>query len=169
MPSSRILIASNTLTTSAASVTFSSIPGTYTDLVLKISSRIDSAPGSATLNVGINTSGNASYRYIQGNGATATSFGTSSQSRFPVSWLQQSDTTSNTFDNVEIYFPSYTNSSNKVVSSFGVQENNSTTAYMRAFAGLKNETSAITSIEILNGGYNFVSGSSFFLYGIKNS
>ena len=49
MPSSRILISSQTLGSSAASVTFSSIPATYTDLVLKVSVRSDVAATADTL------------------------------------------------------------------------------------------------------------------------
>jgi hypothetical protein len=169
MPSSRILIASNTLGSATTTVTFSSIPSTYTDLVLRMSTRIDSAPGTADLIIQINSGGNMSYTRIQGNGATASSFRSTGNSTLPVNYLQQSDSTSNTFDSSEVYFPSYTSSNNKVISSFGVQETNGTTAYMRAIAHLRSNTESITSLEIRNGGYNFVAGSSFFLYGIKNS
>ena len=43
MPATYTLIASNTLSSAAASVTFSAIPATYTDLVLRYSARSDGA------------------------------------------------------------------------------------------------------------------------------
>ena len=81
-----------------------------------------------------------------------------------------STATSSTFSNAEFYIPSYTASQNKPMSEFNVSENNDTTAYISAVAGLWSNTAAITSI-VLNSinSANFVSGSSFYLYGLKAS
>jgi hypothetical protein len=51
------------------------------------------------------------------------------------------------------------------------EEDNATEAYIAATAGLYRNTSAITSISIdsVTTSINLVSGSSFYLYGIKNS
>ena len=75
--------------------------------------------------------------------------------------------TSNTFATAEIYIPSYRVSQHKQISMDSATENNATTAYRAVDAGLWRSTAAITSIEL--DGSNFVSGSSFYLYGIKNS
>jgi hypothetical protein len=80
--------------------------------------------------------------------------------------------TANTFSNLELYIPSYTASQNKPASNFTVQENNSTTNnewYVQTAALLWRNTAAITSILIQPESNDFVSGSSFYLYGIKNS
>jgi hypothetical protein len=79
--------------------------------------------------------------------------------------------TSSTFSNGELYIPSYTASQNKPIGMFAVTETNaSDDAYKSVGAGLIRETGAISSIVLnLITGPNFVSGSSFFLYGIKNS
>jgi hypothetical protein len=78
--------------------------------------------------------------------------------------------TSNTFSNTEIYFPNYAGSANKVIASFSVAETNATAANMDVVAGLIRNTSAITEIIIDQpSGNSFLSGSSFYLYGIKNS
>lgn len=74
MANTYTLISSNTLTSSAASVTFSSIPATYTDLVLRISSRTDAAGATATVAAQFNgdtTSANYSETNLNSDGATA--------------------------------------------------------------------------------------------------
>jgi hypothetical protein len=180
MASSRILISSQTLGSSAASVTFSSIPSTYTDLCVKWSTRSDNATiwvNYARLKINTN-SGVSSITYIAGNGATASSFNASaigSTGFYPITnaagsvMSNSAGNTTSTFDNVEIYIPSYTASQNKPLSTYGVAEQNATTAYIVAGAGLERSTSAITSLTIINDGVNFVTNSTFYLYGIKNS
>ena len=168
MPSSRFLIASNTLTSSAASVTFSSIPSTYTDLVLKCSMR-GAAGGAAT---GIDFTFNSiatgySKTQLRGDGTTADSFRSSGSSAMVLSTtVNQSGSTSNTFSNMELYIPNYAGSTNKVASIDGATENNATEAYRTVIAGLMQNTAAITSLTITA---NLVSGSTFWLYGLKNS
>lgn len=180
MPSSRILIASNTLTGTAASVTFSSIPSTYTDLVLKVSARSNTGGSFQNyLRLRINTSSAlSSATYLAGSGSAASSFNNSligSTGFYPITNAannkvsNSSGNTASTFDNVEIYIPSYTVTQNKPLGMFGVAENNTTEAYVVAGAGLERSTSAITQLQLLTDGGNFVSGSSFFLYGLKNS
>jgi hypothetical protein len=166
------LIASNTLSTTAASVTFSSIPGTYTDLVLKMSVRTSNT--GVTYNNLLVTFNGASSGYsrtrVYGDGATAASSRSSNQAYFIWTFGSDSaDATSNTFANNELYIPSYTASQNKPTSLSLAHENNTTTAYITAQADLWSNTAAITSITLDGNSSNFVSGSSFFLYGIKNS
>jgi len=76
MPSTYTLISSNVLGSSAASVTFSAIPSTYTDLVLRISARgLDAALNTETMQFFVNNSTSAqySYRAIRNFNSTATS------------------------------------------------------------------------------------------------
>lgn len=171
MANTYTLVASNTLSSSAASVTFSSIPSTYTDLVVRISARRDTGSFvSLFFRVNGSTGSNFSTTYLQGNGATAASLNATGVNRFNIYDVVPGTTeTSNTFNSIEIYVPNYTAIQNKPMSGFGVGETNATTAYILAQAGLRSVTDAITSIEILPAGGNFVSGSSFFLYGLKNS
>lgn len=171
MANTYTLIASNTLGSSAASVTFSSIPATYTDLVVRISARADTGDTFQNLRVQIN--GNTGTVYsntrLEGNGATASSARNSNASFLASGEVDGSTATSNTFASIEMYFPSYAASINKPISTFAAQENNTTTAYIRGIAGLFSSTTAISSIQFKPVADNFVSGSSFFLYGIKNS
>lgn len=180
MATTYTLISSNVLASSASSVTFSSIPSTYTDLVLRWSCRSDNATiwvNYARLKINTN-SALSSITYIAGNGATASSFtasGIGTTGFYPITnaagsvMSNSAGNTSNTFDNVEIYIPSYTASHNKPLSTYGVAEQNATTAYIVAGAGLERSTSAITSLTIINDGANFVTNSSFYLYGVKNA
>ena len=172
MATTYTLISSNTLSSSAASVTFSSIPATYTDLVLKVSVRGDAAVVSNNLYCRFNgdTGANYSYTQLYGNGATAASANGSPTNPSIYQGNVGASATASTFSNVEIYIPSYTATQKKPFSADSAHETNATTAYRSANALLWQTTSAITSIDItIAGGSSFVSGSSFYLYGISKN
>lgn len=174
MPATYQLISSNTLSSSAASVTFSAIPGTYTDLVLRYSIRGGNATnGPINQLVRLNGSSAANYSLTNLVALDPTPLSTreSNVTRF-LTYAVGNSSTSNTFSSNEIYIPNYAGSTNKAVSEFGVAENNSSTGFqwgISARAYLRSVTDAITSITIDGNGDNIVAGSSFFLYGIKNS
>lgn len=175
MATTYTLISSNTLTSSAASVTFSAIPSTYTDLVLKASARNASTantyPSIMKIQFNGDTSSLYSTTFLCGQDGTTGSFRESAVDRIGAYASNSNASTSNTFCNVEIYIPSYTASQNKPVGVNGAAEINSTTGDIIAVeSGLYRSTTAISSINISNGNSaNFVSGSSFSLYGISNS
>ena len=164
------LISSNVLTTTAASVTFSAIPATYTDLVVRVSARSDRANTQDDIRITFNsTTTNYSYTYLRGNGSAVVS---SSVNSDPWTWfgnIDAANATSGTFSNGELYIPSYTVSQNKPASAIMAMEDNATTAFMTANANLWRNTAAISSINFALGFGNFVSGSSFYLYGISNA
>lgn len=170
MATTYTLISSSILTGSQASVTFSAIPSTYTDLCLKISDRQDSAGVSNYTNVTFNSDSGANYSrvYLAGSGSAASS-NLSSGLAFFRYLSDGSSATSNTFASNEIYIPSYTVSQYKPLSIFSVTETNAAATDMQANAALWRTTAAITSIQLTPSSGNFVSGSSFYLYGIKNS
>ena len=172
MASTYTLISSQVLASSAASVTFSSIPATYTDLVLRVSARGDvNAADQITLQINTDTSTNYSATRLFGNGASAGSgvYSTSAPSYTGYN-LVGSGATANTFSNAEFYIPNYTSSANKPISQFGVEETNATTAYLSTNAILWRGTSAVNQLVLTSfQSANFISGSSFYLYGIKNS
>ena len=151
----------------AGTVTFSSIPQTYTDLLIKVSARGDANFPNQSYEIRLNGStSNASGRRIYGNGASAASDTTA--------YIEGvgATATASTFSNDEIYIPNYTSSNNKSVSIDNVSENNATTAYAVLEAFLWSNSAAVTSIDLvaLNAGsQEFVQYSTFTLYGIKNS
>lgn len=173
MATTYTLIASNTLTGTAANVTFSSIPSTYTDLVLRASARGDNSGTTfANFIVTINGSSSNVYSYTRmvGNGSTVSNGQFANQVNVFANYYNASSSTANTFGNAEFYFPNYTASANKPFSYYGLQEDNSSTAIMTITSALFRDTTAISSITLTaSGSANFVTNSSFYLYGIKNS
>lgn len=173
MANTYILISSSELNSTQTSVTFSSIPNTYTDLVVRISARSDRATTNNSIRLIFNSSSAANYSYtgLIGSGSTA-SFGTTSLNTLAnFGSTEGSSNTANTFSSHELYIPAYAGSLTKPFSSFNTVENNTTAAEISTYANLWNNTSAISSITFTAAGtgVGFVSGSSFYLYGIKNS
>jgi len=171
MPSTYTLISSNVLSSSAASVTFSAIPSTFTDLVLRISARNDAAfyVSSAVIKVNAIT-GTYSFTTLVGDGSAASSSRDSgSYQGFYLSGVNGNTATSNSFSSHEVYLPNYAGSANKVASLDNANETNATAAYRVVNAGLLGNTAAISTLTITTSSTNFLSGSSFYLYGIKNS
>jgi hypothetical protein len=155
----------------AASIDFSSIPSTYTDLCLKISARnVSGAQVFDYLKIGFNGSvADYTLRTLEGDGSSAASY---TRSTFGVNFAGRfngAGSTSNTFGNAEMYFPNYAGSTNKSMSVDTVTENNGTTAYATLLAGLWSQTAAITSISFTTEISNFAQHSTATLYGIKNS
>ena len=164
------LISSNTLGSTAASVTFSSIPSTYTDLVLRCSTRDTNANQwvSAFLQVNSTTS-SYSYTYLRGNGSSVVSSRDTAQANFFVANNNGNGSTSSTFANFEIYIPNYAGATNKIISADAAGEDNSSSpVYRLSLAGLLSNTTAVTSLTMVSS-TAFSTGSSFYLYGIKNS
>ena len=172
MPSTYTLISSRVLVSNTASITFSSIPNTFTDLVLRWSARDVSGSSNYDIQCEFNGSGGSAYSSTQiygvGDSAFSNAYQNSAYGR--TGFSNSSDSTSNTFSSDEIYIPSYTASQNKSFMSNGVTENNSTNQRVinGSSASLWRDTSAISSVKLSTGG-TFAVGSSFYLYGIKNS
>jgi hypothetical protein len=171
LPSTYTLIKGETLVSSAASYTFTAIPSTFTDLVLRVSARSDDASTVRGFRLNFNGVSGTSYSetYLSGNGSAVSSVRDSNIGYSDLGVISGGSTTANTFGSVEIYIPSYTVAQNKAISGDSASEDNSTTAYRRANAGLFSNTSAITSIAATLNAGNFAIGSSFYLYGIKSS
>jgi hypothetical protein len=150
----------------ASSISFTSIPSTYTDLLIKLSSRTSSAVLETNVMIGFNSS-TASFtnKYAAGNGSSTFS---SSYARL-VGKSPAASATASTFGSTDIYIPNYAGSSNKTYSSDSVAETNATAITMQLNAGLW-LTTAITSVELTSDGSdNFVQYSSATLYGILKS
>jgi len=156
----------------ASSIDFTSIPGTYTDLCLKVSARDARAVVASSIVLQINgsTAASGSYRRIYGDGSAAFSDSSSGDTTVQSGHSDGNSATANTFGNVEIYIPNYAASANKTFSSDGVAETNATATYMSMVAGLWANTAAITQITIKPAtAVNFLQYSSATLYGIKSS
>jgi hypothetical protein len=174
MPSTYTLISSTPSFPGTGQTLFSSIPNTYTDLVLRFSCKTNSGIGLFTqLGMTFNSATtNYSDTILEGNGTSvSTSLATANAYlRIGGTPASSSGTLTDVWGNGEIYIPNYTVSANKPVSTFVVSENAGSAAQINTNALLWNNTAAITSILIytLNAS-NTVFGTSFYLYGIKNS
>ena len=156
----------------AASIDFTSIPQTYTDLAVVMSARIDGGTIYGDVQASFNsdtTAANYSWRNLTGNGSSAVSETSSSGNARYCLMMAGSGTTANTFGSGLLYIPNYAGSTYKSFSSDSGSENNAATSYLRFFANLWSSTSAITSISFSGVGNNFLQYSSASLYGIKNS
>jgi hypothetical protein len=150
------------LASAQASITFSSIPQTFTDLYLVFSVRVTTSDGGLRLRVNTSTS-NLSVRLLYGTGSSAT---TATDTTYLGS-VPNSGTTASTFSNAGFYFPNYVGAVAKPFSGELVDENNATLGLQWATAGFYNSTTAITALELFSSaGGNFVQYSSATLYGI---
>lgn len=153
----------------ASSIDFTSIPATYTDLVVKLSIR-EETTNAWTFNLRVNNDSSSiySYRNVQGSGSAVSSAGGSSGSLTDLIG-EASNATASTFGNCEIYFPNYAGSTNKSYSADSVGENNATLAYARLSAHLWASTSTINRLYFYLSSGNFAQHSTATLYGIKNT
>jgi hypothetical protein len=155
----------------AANIEFTSIPATYTDLLLKLSLRC-SASGSVGRRTQLRFNGaandnNLTFRRLYSDGNTA---GSDSGSTGHVAWMPDASATANTFSNIEVYIPNYAGSNNKSFSADGVMENNASTNYWGLFADLWSNSAAINAIKIYEvDGNNLGQYSTATLYGIRSS
>jgi hypothetical protein len=126
------LIDSEVLTSSAASVTFSSIPADYTDLVVRFSGRSNLSNTQDDLKLTFNGSTSTySGINVQGNGSAAASNTLTGYAYLYMRNVFDAATaTANTFSSVEIYIPNYTSSVAKPFNITAMQENNTTAAQM---------------------------------------
>lgn len=153
----------------AGTIDFTSIPATFTDLKVVLSTRADVADDWQNLFVAINGSSTnftrrELYDYNQGAGEV---IGSSNATTGHFGSGTQNNTTVNTFGITKGYFPNYAGSNNKVYSVESIVENNSSQTIRKIIAGQWASTSAITSLSFSNTSGNFKQYSSASLYGIK--
>ena len=169
MPSTYTLISSNVLSSSAASVTFSAIPSTYTDLIVRWSAQASGSSMYITYNSDTSASTDYSYTSVRGDGSAANSI---MESSVFYQFIGSQPTSGSLFSSGELYLPSYASTASKPQSAYVVREGNAATVSnaIRATATLYRAAVAITGVTLTTlGGGNFVSGSSFYLYGVKSS
>jgi hypothetical protein len=169
MATSMTLIASQTLSSSTATVTFSSIPSTYTDLQITFSARQDTGDLSCFTRFNGDSGANYNYKTLYGTG-TAVGSGSGTGQSGLIGWqTAPSGTTTNSFGSTLLYVPNYAGSTQKSVSADFVTENNATAGYQMLWGAVWTSTSAINSVSFTAFSGNFIANSTFYIYGIKNS
>jgi hypothetical protein len=162
MPATYDNIATTTLTTTATSITFSSIPATYTDLVLVVTALASTGTQSIDLIFNSDSGSNYSQTRIVGNGSTATSSRNSN-----LSFMRVASAVSTTIPGLSItHIFSYAGSTNKtVLTSESEDQNGSGSTTQRV--QLWRNTAAINRIDLNN--TSLAAGTTATIYGVKNA
>jgi len=150
-------IATTTLGSSASDVTFSSISGSYTDIVLIVNESCSTGSG---LNVQFNsdTGSNYSSIYMFGDGSSAVS-GKQSNQPFGTFGNTGGSTRGTTIVNFQNY-------SNTTTYKTYVSRTSTTGSVAGSYVSLWRSTSAINAIKLYPNTATWSSGSTFTLYGI---
>lgn len=153
-------IATTALASSATSYTFSSIPSTYTDLVLVASGTSTNAYNS-NLQFNGDTATNYSCTVVSGSGSAASSYRNSSQTSMLIDYNGNFNS-SNTSIIISIL-----NYANTTTYKTALSRANNAAGGVDAVVGLWRSTAAINSIKMaIGGGYSYATGTTFTLYGI---
>jgi hypothetical protein len=150
-----------------ANIEFTSISGSFTDLLLvgSVRSSGTSGLGNFTWNMSINgVTTNRTWRFLYGSSSSGSLNGTGGT----MGASPDANSTSNTFASFQVYLPNYSGNTDKTISLDNVAQSNSTTIFeLDIFAGRWESTAAITSLSLsLSNATNFVQYSSATLYGI---
>lgn len=160
-------IYAQTLSATTASVTFSNIPTTFTDLAIVLNggnSRAGSASDSLTIRFNGDTGSNYSNTNLFGNGSTATSTRNTSATTMRIGDVAGSTSGLNSTSIINIL-----NYSNPTTFKTALGRGNVSQSEVSARVGLWRNTSPITSVTVLaqEGVANWTVGTTFTLYGIK--
>lgn len=157
-------IATTTLSSTSASVTFSSIPSTYTDLIIVTNEIGNSGSNENGIQFNSDTASNYSTTYIAGNGSTASSSRNTSVNKI---WF--GGNIANMMSTIHIM--NYANTTTYKTAIIRTQFLGGGNQHVAAVVGLWRSTAAINTIKLDTFGsaynYLFTVGSTFTLYGIK--
>jgi hypothetical protein len=158
MPNTYTAIATQTLGSAAASYTFTSIPSTYTDLILVVNGTITSGALNVNIQLNSDTGSNYSDTGLTGNGSAASSGRDTNDVNFWFGVMGTSQT-------AQIY--NFMNYANTTTYKTVLARSSNAAAYVQAHVGLWRSTAAINSIKLFPYTTNtFTAGSTFSLYGI---
>jgi hypothetical protein len=164
MPSTYEPIATNTLGSAVSTYQFTSIPSTYTDLVVVMQPALSVSNNAIYLDFNNDTATNYSFTVLSGNGSAVTTSRGSSAGLGSVAndLLYPSSTLGNTtiIMNIQNYANTTTNKTYLV-------RGNQADSGSQELIGLWRNTAAINAIKFYSAGSNFSIGSTFTLYGIK--
>ena len=162
-------IATFTLATTTASVTFSSISSSYTHLQVRAIAKSSTAGTSINdlfIRFNGDTGSNYAYHYLMGSGTAASAAGGATQTKYLVP--NTAPYVGNTpFGTIVMDVLDYANTNKyKTARSLAGADLNGT-GWISLSSSVWMNTAAITSITLLPGADSFVQYSSFALYGIK--
>jgi hypothetical protein len=151
-------IATNTLGSATNSVTFSSIPSTYTDIVIIINGSTTSSSGT-NIQFNSDTGTNYSRTAVYATGSIAGSVGAGNGALISAGSFSTSQSV------CRINVMNYANTANYKTT---ISRTDAASEELSAIVGLWRSTAAINTIKIsADGGINYNTGTTFTLYGIK--
>jgi hypothetical protein len=163
----------------AATIEFTSIPSTYTDLCMKMSARSSDTTNNTGDFDGAGYQFNGSQtgytgKELQGNGSAASSVSRTTVTIGGIVYgrfngIKNSYNSNVAFESLEMYIPNYSGSANKSLSIDSVGEQNATDAMQIMNYSLWSDTSVISSIKIAVATGTFVQYSTATLYGISKT
>jgi hypothetical protein len=164
MPTTYEPIATTTLGSAQSSVTFSSISGSYTDLVAILSVKGTASGNDIDVSGQFNsdTGSNYSWTRIYGTGSAA-----GSQRGSSVAYLRIGNMAGSGYSSYSPMILNIQNYSNTTTFKTMLGRPNNPDRIVDAYVNLWRSTSAITSISFSAASGNFDTGSTFTLYGIK--
>lgn len=164
----KIPLASVTLSAATASITFSGISQSYTDLLLVAMWRKSGNGSQDKIDCRVNGDSGTNYSdtYLYGGGSSAASGRETGKTMFMAGYAASSDASSGAFGMTTMNFQSYSNTT-----TYKTIINNSFTSAPSGVVipcvGLWRSTAAITSITLYpDDNSNWISGCTFNLYGI---
>jgi len=155
----------------AASIEFTSIPATYTDLQIFLSSRSlqGNIYGGGALQFNADTGSNYRWKRLRGSG-TSSGSDQANPATAITNWdVVGANATANIFSNIQIYIPNYRVAVQKAITVNYTGEHNGSEAHMGFVGGTWTNTGVITSIKLFSSGGNLIEHSSATLYGIINT
>ena len=155
-------IFATTLTTTAASITFSNIPATYTHLQVRFLT-LNSATGGTFFRLNGDSGTNYSTHYLYGNGTGAQSGGGGTESRL---YIANHGTDFPTIGIIDILDYKNTNKYKTSRTISGNETNSGNNTACALWSGNWRNTNAITSFQIYGDGTNFTANTTVALYGI---
>jgi len=171
-----IPLMTTTLSTSAASVTFSDIPQSYEHLQIRLLAKTDEITTGATnieMRFNSDTSGNYTRHYLFGTGSAAIAGGSTNTSYLTTGSASQNGSAITSMFGVTIIdILDYTNTNKyKTMRAIsGVETNGSGNSYIwGAQSGVWMSTNAISSITLFSNTSNLVQYTQAALYGIKRA
>lgn len=164
MANTYVALATTTASGSTGTITFSSIPSTYTDLVLVMNFANSTAAADTRVQFNGDTGTNYSYTYLAGSGSSASSGRSSNGTSIQFSNGPTGSTTTNETAIMQIM--NYANTTTYKTALTRVNVADGAYAGVGANVGLWRSTSAITSLTFTMSTGNLTSSSTFSLYGI---
>jgi hypothetical protein len=164
-------IATTTLSTTAASITFSSIPQGYKHLQIRGLARCSTASVDANIDFRFNSDSGTNYSnhgiYGSGSGGSLSPFGNANEAALLAGRCTAANSTSNYFGGFVMDILDYTDTNKyKTIKSLTSNNQNSASGYLFYFSGNWRSTNAVNSISLYSFGANLVAGTTMALYGV---